>query len=215
MDKDTMLRITAIASHHHGAFTRKMALDAGATPSMLARRARTGEWQRPFEGVYVVAGSVATWERAVVTAVFSSGAGAVASHATAAHLWGIASRPRVIEATSPLRGRPDRPHVIHRSTDLDQQDVTEHSGIPTTGVARTLVDIGVPWGKTFASRALDEAQRNGLTDLRAVAGVLHRVARKGRRGVGVMRMILEDRLGWAGITQSQLEDEFLRILRAA
>ena len=30
-----------------------------------------------------------------------------------------------------------------------------------------------------------------------------------------MRLILEDRLGWAAITQSQLEDEFLRILQAA
>jgi very-short-patch-repair endonuclease len=105
--------------------------------------------------------------------------------------------------------------VIHRSTDLDQQDVTERSGIPTTGVARTLVDIGVPWGEKMAARALDEAQRKGLTDLRAVAGVLHRVARKGRRGVGVMRLILDDRLGWAGITQSQLEVEFLTILRTA
>ena len=30
-----------------------------------------------------------------------------------------------------------------------------------------------------------------------------------------MRGILEDRLGWTAITQSQLEDEFLNILRAA
>jgi very-short-patch-repair endonuclease len=215
MDKDVLLRITAMASHHHGAFTRKMALDAGATPSMLDRRARTGEWQRPYEGVYVIAGSAASWERAVVTAVFSSGAGAVASHATAAHLWDIGARPRSIEVSSSLKGRPDRQHVIHRSTDLDQQDATERHGIPITTVARTLVDIGVPWGEATASRALDEAQRKTLTDLRTVAGVLHRVARKGRRGVGVMRVVLEDRLGWAGITQSQLEDEFLRILRTA
>jgi hypothetical protein len=215
MDRDVLLRITAIASHHHGAFTRRMALDAGATTSMLDRRARNGEWQRPYEGVYVVAGSAPTWERAVVTATFGSGPGAVASHATAAHIWGLTGRPRTIEVTSSMKGRPNREHVIHRSTDLEEPDVTERAGIPTTSVARTLVDIGVPWGETLASRALDEAQRRNLTDLRAVTGVLHRVARKGRRGVGVMRVILEDRLGWAGITQSQLEDEFLRILRAA
>jgi very-short-patch-repair endonuclease len=215
MDKDVLLRITARASHHHGVFTRTMALEAGATPSMIDRRVRNGEWQRPYEGVYVVAGSSPTWQRAVVTAVFSSGAGAVSSHATAAHLWDIVARPRVIEVTSPMKGRPDRQHVIHRSTDLEPQDVTELDGVPITSVARTLVDIGVPWGEKLASRALDEAQRQTLTDLRAVAGVLHRVARKGRSGVGVMRLILEERLSWAGITQSQLEDEFLRILRAA
>ena len=215
MDKDVLLRITATASHHHGAFTRKMALDAGATPSMIDRRVRGGEWQRPCEGVYLVAGSPATWERAVAVATFGSGRGSVASHATAAHIWDIGPRPRVIEVTSPMKGRPSREHVIHRSLDLEDQDVTERMGIPITSVARTLVDIGVPWGEALASRALDEAQRRALTELRAVAAVLHRVARKGRRGVGVMRLILEDRLGWTGITQSQLEDEFLRILRAA
>jgi very-short-patch-repair endonuclease len=215
MDREALLRITAIASHHHGAFTRKMALDAGATASMLDRRTRTGEWLRPYEGVYVVAGSASTWERAVVTAVFASGPGAVASHATAAHIWGISGRPRTLEVTSSMRGRPDRPHVIHRSSDLEQQDVDERVGIPVTSVARTLVDMGVPWGEAMAARALDEAQRKELTDLRSVASVLHRVARKGRRGAGVMRLILEDRLGWAAITQSQLEAEFLRILRVA
>lgn len=60
MDREVMLRIAAMASHHHGAFTRKMALDACATASMLDRRARTGEWLRPYEGVYVVAGSAST-----------------------------------------------------------------------------------------------------------------------------------------------------------
>lgn len=131
-----------------------------------------------------------------------------------AHIWGVAGRPRTLEVTSSMKGRPDRPHVIHRSSDLEQQDIVERAGIPMTSVARTLVDIGVPWGQAMASRALDEAQRRELTDLRSVASVLHRVARKGRRGAGVMRLILEDRLGWAAITQSQLEDEFLRILQA-
>ncbi|HUP17385.1 MAG TPA: type IV toxin-antitoxin system AbiEi family antitoxin domain-containing protein [Acidimicrobiia bacterium] len=178
MDREVLLRIAAIASHHYGAFTRRMALDAGATPSMLDRRARTGEWLRPYEGVYVVAGSASTWERAVVTAVFASGSAAVASHATAAHIWGVIGRPRTLEVTSSMKGRrPDRPHIIHRSSDLEKQDVVDRSGIPITSIARTLGDVGVPWGQAMASPALDEAQRRELTDLRSVASVLHRVAR--------------------------------------
>lgn len=192
-----------------------MALAAGIPPSTIDRRVQTGIWQRPYQGVYVVSGSAATWERAVVTAVFGSGSGAVASHATAAHIWGLCTRPRAIEVSSPNKGRPQRPHTIHRSSDLVNEDITEVNGIPVTIVTRTLVDLGVPWGEGMAARALDEAQRRGLTDLGAVAQLLHRVARKGRRGVGVMRLILEDRLGWSRITQSQLEDEFIRILRAA
>jgi very-short-patch-repair endonuclease len=117
--------------------------------------------------------------------------------------------------TSPLKGRPEREHVIHRSTDLTADDVTEAVGIPMTTVTRSLVDVGIPWGHGLASRALDEAVRRQLTDLTTVANQLHKVARRGRRGVGVMRSVLEDRLGWAGITQSQLEDEYLRITRLA
>lgn len=211
MDKEVLLRITARAARHHGAFTRRMALESGASPSMVDRRVRNGDWQRPHPGVYVVPGTPATWERAVVTSVFGSGPGAVASHRTAAHLYGLCTRPRMIEVTSPLKGRAVRGYVIHRSTDLAVGDVTEVMGIPTTSVERSLVDVGVPWGEGLASRALDEALRRQMTNLMAVANLLHRVARRGRRGAGVMRSILEDRLGWSSITQSQLEDEYLRM----
>ncbi len=215
MDKEVLLRITARAARHHGAFTRGMALELGASPSMVDRRVRNGDWHRPYPGVYVVPGTPATWERAVVTSVFGSGPGAVASHRTAAHLYGLCTRPRIIEVTSPLKGRAAREYVIHRSTDLVADDLTEVIGIPATSITRSLVDVGVPWGEGLASRALDEALRKQMTDLMAVANLLHRVARRGRRGAGVMRSILEDRMGWSGITQSQLEDEYLRIMRIA
>jgi very-short-patch-repair endonuclease len=215
MDKEIALRISADAARHHGVFTRAMALKAGASESMIDRRIRKGEWQRPYSGVYVMAGTPATWERAVVASVFGAGPGAAASHRTAVHLWGLCDRPKIIEVTSPLKGRPEREHVIHRSTDLSASDVREVAGIPMTTVTRSLVAVGVPWGQGLASRALDEALRRQLTDLTAIASQLHRVARRGRRGAGVMRSILEDRLGWSGITQSQLEDEYLRIMRLA
>jgi very-short-patch-repair endonuclease len=215
MEKQVLLRITAQAARQHGVFTRQNALTAGASESLIDRRIRRGEWQRPYPGVYVINGTPATWMRAVTVAVLGSGEGAIASHRTAAHLWELCSRPRVIEVTTPHRGRPRRPHVIHRSTDLEPHDITKIEGIPATTVARTLVDVGVPWGEGLASRVLDEAVRRGLTDLLAVAATLHRVGRKGRRGAGVMRMVLQDRLGWAIITESQLESEFLRIMVAA
>jgi hypothetical protein len=160
-------------------------------------------------------GSPPTWRRAVAIAVFGSGTGAIASHATAAHLWDLAQRPRTTEVTTPNKGRPSRNYVIHRSTDLISDDMTEVDGIPLSTVARTLVDIGIPWGEGMAGRCLDEAVGRGLTSERTVAAVLHRVARRGRNGVGPMRLVLADRLGWSSITESQLEAEFLRIMHAA
>jgi hypothetical protein len=215
VNKELALRIAAEASRHHGAFTRKHALDAGATSAVISRQVASGRWVRPAPAVYLVPGSSATWQRAVVVAVFASGPGAIASHATAAHLWNLTKRPKVIEVTSPNTWRPPRKHVIHRSTDLIPEDIKELDGIPTSTVARCLVDIGIPWGEGMAGRCLDEAVRLRLTSEKAVASVLHRVARRGRNGVGPMRVVLSDRLGWSSITESQLEAEFLRIMHAA
>ena len=145
----------------------------------LSPKVRSGVLAKPFEGVSVISGSPATWERAVSIAVMATANHAVASHATAGHLWGLARRPRVIEVT------------------------------------RTVVDVGVPRGGVFADRCLDEAVRSGLTTDGEVAALVHRVARKGRNGVGPIRVVLMTRLGWGGLTESQIESECLRILRAA
>jgi very-short-patch-repair endonuclease len=215
VDKDVLLRISAQAARHHGAFTRDYALGAGATSAFISRRVQGGSWLRPLPAVYLISGAPATWQRAVVVAVYGSGTGAIASHATAAHMWDLLKRPKIIEVTTPNGWRPQREHIIHRSTDLVTGDIAEVEGIPCSTVARSLVDVGVPWGEGIAGRCLQEAVRRGFTTDRDVATVLHRVARRGRNGVGPMRAILSDRLGWTSLTESQLEDEYLRVMRAA
>lgn len=213
--KDVALRIAAEAARHHGVVSRDAALQLGASSNEISRQVARGHWERPVPGVYLLPGSPSTWKRAVAVAVLGSGEGAIASHATAAHLWNLGKRPKVIEVTSPNKGMPSRRHVIHRSTDLIAANITIVDGITCASVVRTLVDVGIPWGEGFAARVLDEAVRRGMTDERAVARELHRVARRGRNGVGPLRAVLSDRLGWSGLTESQLESEFLRIMAAA
>ncbi|MGI8517001.1 MAG: type IV toxin-antitoxin system AbiEi family antitoxin domain-containing protein [Acidimicrobiia bacterium] len=210
---DSYLRLTAVASSQHGVFSRTQALESGVTSTMLTRRTRNGALARPYEGVYVISGSAGTWERAVSAAVLGAGDGAAASHATACHLLDLARRPRNIEVSVPRDARPPRDFVIHRSTDLIESDVWIKNGIRCTTPARTLVDVGIPWGDGFAARCLDEAVRREMVTIQAVAGVLHRVARKGRNGVGPMRRVLIERV--SVITEGVMEDEFLRIMKAA
>jgi hypothetical protein len=215
VNKDIALRIAAEAAKQHGAFSRQGALRLGASSNDISRQVARGHWERPVPGVYLVPGSPSTWRQAVAIAVLGSGEGAVASHATAAHLWNLAQRPKVIEVTSPHKGIPARRHVIHRSTDLIPENITEVDGIACSTVVRMLVDVGIPWGDGFADRCLDEGVRRGLTHERDVAREVHRVARRGRNGVGPMRRVLSDRLGWSSLTESQIESEFLRIMAAA
>jgi hypothetical protein len=103
--------------------------------------------------------------------------------------------------------------VLHQSTDLARAHITVVQGIPTTTVARTIVDIGVPHGIGSTASVLDEARRRELVTLEEAAAVLHQVARRGRNGVGPARRILTERLGWDQITDSHLEDRFLRLLQ--
>ncbi|MGI8517602.1 MAG: DUF559 domain-containing protein [Acidimicrobiia bacterium] len=212
---DSFLRLTAISAKQHGVISAGQAHESGLSWEMLSRQVQNGVLLRPFEGVYVVSGSPATWERAVEVAVMASAASAVASHATACHLYGLARRPRTIEVTVSGTTRRNREWIIHRSTDLIPADVQLITGIPSTTPARTMADVGIPWGGTFAGRCLDEAVRLGLTTDQEVAAVVHRVGRKGRNGVGPIRLVLMTRLGWAGLTESQIESECVRILQAA
>ena len=212
---DSFLRFTAIAARQHGVVNVSQAQKVGLSWESLSRHVQNGVLLRPFEGVYVVSGSPATWERAVEVAVMASADSAVASHATACHLYGLARRPRTIEVTVPGTTRRTREWTIHRSTDLIPADVRLVQGIPTTKPARTMADVGIPWGGVFAGRCLDEAVRLGLTTDHEVAAVVHRVSRRGRNGVGPIRLVLMTRVGWAGLTDSQIESECVRILQAA
>jgi len=113
-----------------------------------------------------------------------------------------------------VRGGP-RPHgfILHQSTDLVPAHVTELDGIPVTTVPRTVVDVGVPNGLGATARCLDEGRRVGVVELEEIAALLHEVGKRGRNGVGPARRVLMERLKWDLVTDSQLEDRFLRLLQ--
>ena len=58
------------------------------------------------------------------------------------------------------------------------------NGVPTTPVARTLLDLGAVVPAPLLHLAVDDARRRGLTDWDALLDVLVAHARRGRRGVG-------------------------------
>ena len=150
----------------------------------------------------------------MIAAVYRSGPLAAASHATAGFLHGLLRRkPERIEVVARRGGPRSKGYILHQSTDLLPEHVAEVEGIPTTTVPRTIIDIGVPHGVGAAARCLDEGRRVGVVELREAATLLHQVARRGRNGVGPARRIIMERLAWDQVTESQLEDRFLRLLQ--
>jgi hypothetical protein len=129
--------------------------------------------------------------------VLSAGPGAVASHRSAAVLWELEGcRPGVPELTLPNGRRYRRPGVrTHESTDLHLVTVVRRRGIPTTPVARTLLDLGGVLHRDRVHVAIDHARRRRLTDWDALLTTLIDHARRGRNGVGTLRAILDDHYG--------------------
>jgi very-short-patch-repair endonuclease len=99
---------------------------------------------------------------------------------------------------------------LHRSRSLDAQDTTNHQGIPTTTVHRTLLDIAAMARGGELERAVAQAERLRLYDHREIQAVLGRA--NGHRGVGLLRRATSRTPKW---TRNEWEAEFLQRLRDA
>src|SRR3954447_1070196 len=149
-----------------------------------------------------------------MAAVLACGANAVLSHRSAARLWGMlggqGGRPHV--TTTTRAGRAIKGIVAHNSTALRQEDVTAHRRIPATTVARTILDLAADEPRQTVERCMDEAEVQGILDVRALAATLAHA--NSHRGAGTLRAILDDRREPA-LTRLELEARFLALCREA
>lgn len=204
-------RFAAIAEEQFGVTTTDQARAVGFDDDRVCYMVRTGRLLRPARNVLAVAGAPASWHRDVMVAVLSAGPDAFVSHATAAYLWRmISARPDRIEIVMRRWLRSIQHVTVHESTDLTESDVTLLGSIPITTPVRTIVDLGAT-ARRLVPRALDTGLRTRLFELHDVARLIGRVGRRGRRGVGVIRPLVEERLRWRGIADSEMEDLFRRV----
>jgi hypothetical protein len=118
--------------------------------------------------------------------------------------------PKGHEVTARRWRRRRRSFVVHESLDLSPRDRTKVDGISVTIPARTLVDLGAS-ARWAVEPALENGIRRQLLTLNEVSRFVDRVGRRGRRGVGVIRPLLERRIAWDQITESELEAKFVRV----
>jgi hypothetical protein len=215
--EDRDRRLATVAATQHSAFTAAQALSCGLSRSALDARVMRGLVVREHPSVFAIGGVPRTWRRDVMAAVLSVGDPAAASHRTAAELWGMTSRRG--DSIEVVTGRWERVHrppfAVHESGDLVASDIVLVDGIPVTSAARTVVDLGANTPKWLVATCLDTALRKRLLTVGQVYRFIGRVARRGRRGVGVIRPLIEEREEWDGVTESELEDLFRRALSGA
>jgi very-short-patch-repair endonuclease len=204
------------AELQHGVISRAQAMACGLTASALARRLAAGRVVALHPGVYRWPGTPVTWEQEVVAACLACGPGTVASHRSAAAVWGLLDRTDLVEvATRRPRCPKPRGVLLHRSTDLDDTHTTVRRGLPVTNPLRTMVDLGAVVGHQAVEDALDRGLGAHLFSVAAVEHLLFDVARPGRRGCGVLRQVLDRRALGAARPDGLLEPRMARLMRSA
>jgi hypothetical protein len=196
-----------------GLIGRGDALALGLTVAQIHGLLEKGIWLRDHQDVYRAAAAPRTDRQALRSAFMAAGKAAVASHRSAAWLWGLMDRaPDRPEITVPTSWAPHLNGVnVHRSRDLDRARKVTRGGIPVTDAARTLVDLGAVVSQPVLADLLDRGLALRLVTLRSVQAELGRFSRPGRRGPGPLRDLMAAR-GMTGAPHpSVLESKMHRI----
>jgi very-short-patch-repair endonuclease len=162
-------------------------------------------------GVYAVGHPSVSRVGGYHAALLFAGDGAVLSHRSAADLWELRpSKEDEIDVTVPADRRGDATVCIHRDA-LAPRDTMTRDGIRVTKPLRTLLDLAACVDDKQLERAIRQAVYRRLTTTAHLAEAVRE--RAGKRGTKKMRKALVH-LGEApGLTRSELEEAFLRLLR--
>jgi hypothetical protein len=211
---DTDHRIAAFAAAHHGVASHAELLALGVTVKSIEYRLAIGRLHRRHLAVYAVGHPLLSRPGRWRAAVLACGDGAVLSHwDAAAHLDLLPARGRLIRVTKPSSsGRdPDPSRIrLHRVRTLRAWEGTLIDAIPTTTVARTLLDLSPLLRPAAIEDVIGRADRLRLFDLVAVRRCLAEHPRQ--HGAPALRRLLDELEGvGASDLRSSLEIRFLQL----
>jgi very-short-patch-repair endonuclease len=208
------VRIARLAERQHGVVAHRQLVELGLDRSAVGRWASAGHLIQVHVGVYAVGHGRLSRNARWMAAVLACGSGALLSHSSAAALWGIRVTAGSLIDVSATRSRHRRPGItLHRPRRLHAEDRATRNGIPVTSIARTLLDLAAVVRPRQLARAIDEADRLGVLDVRATERSISRT--NGHRGRGLLRRALLVNRGPQAVTRSELERRFLSLCREA
>lgn len=208
--------IASLAERQNGVFTIDQARSSGLTRSAILHRVESGRWEPAGVGVYRLVGTARTWEQRLQALVLASGPVAAASHRSAAALLTIPGfdRSGAVEVVTPRPRRHRDPNSrAHRWRTLPDHHLTVVEGIATTRVARTLIDLAGVLHPARTERAMDNCLAAQTVTVGTLRAVFIDLARPGRKGIAVMRELLDQRGEGYVAPASELEACFLALLR--
>ena len=178
------------ARAHHGIVTPH---STGLSRSSWYRAIAAGTFIQVHPNVARLPGAAITPEQRMIAGVLAVGPDAIASHRSAARLWGI---PRaddepvdIITARNGTETRLDGV-VIHHPTDRRRLVPQRRYNIACTNILRTLLDLGAvdPDGVT---EAVCHTIAAGLASLGALRTAVLEHSQRGRSGIGPLRVAID------------------------
>ncbi|MGI8460295.1 MAG: type IV toxin-antitoxin system AbiEi family antitoxin domain-containing protein [Solirubrobacterales bacterium] len=208
--------IQLLAGRQHGVISLAQLVGLGLTPSGVRDRVARGALVRIHQGVYAVGHTALKREGHWSAAVLACGDGALLSHRTAAAQLSLrpTARSRIDVTVRRRGGRRSRKGLdIHRSSTLAPQDITLVDNIPTTSVARTLLDLAATLHRGALAQAFDRAEILRIFDMRVLEDVIHR--NPGHHGLRPLRALLSSLDPKSKHTRKELERRLLALCREA
>lgn len=206
-----------LAERHHGLVTVDQARSLGLTRSAMLHRVQSGRWDPVGGGVYRLVGSERTWLQRLHALVLASGPVAAASHRSAAALLAIPGfdRSGLVEVVTPRPRRHRHPeYKAHRWRTLPDDHLTVVEGIPTTRVGRTLIDLAGVLHPARTERAVDNCLAARTVTVGTLRAAFIGLAKPGRKGIALMRRLLDERGDGYVPPASELEACFVALLRS-
>jgi very-short-patch-repair endonuclease len=183
----------------------------GYSRDAISYATRAGRLHRLHRGVYAVGHRGLTWEGRCPAAVLACAPNAVASHLSAAWLWGLLrSRPGTFHVTALTRRHAKNLIEVHYAP-LSDEDLAVCDDIPATSVPRTLLDYAAISTDARLERALELSEERELFDLSAVEELFGRAG--SHPGAGRLRRALAIYRDDPSFTRSQLERRFRDLVR--
>jgi len=203
--------LRTLAEGQHGVAATRQLRALHLSPSWIARAARQGHLIRLHRGVYVVGHARQTLHGRWLAAVLACGEHALLSHNAAAALHELRTAPGgLIDVTA--RTWRHVPTIRAHITRVPDPRTTIDA-VPVTTLERTLLDYAAISRPRQLNAALDAAQRSGRLKPRRIRAAID--AALGHHGAARLTHALSERFDEPPWTQSDLERDFLALVREA
>lgn len=198
-----------VAAASHGVLDLAELRRHGLSRHGVDHAVRSGDLLRLAPGIFAVAGSPDTVERRVTAGTRRLG-GALA-HESSLGWWDVPKfEVEPLHVMRLRRGSTSPPDLatLHRPTLLLPHHLTVWRGVLVTRPSRTLFDLAGTIDPLRVERAYDTMWSRGLITPALMERTLTELAQRGRRGITLMRSLIEARRHLEQPTGSRLEQRF-------